>query len=182
MAAARLRRLFAFSGAPNRRLPVGVRPLVTQRSGLPPLWCPVSWRPMHTLVPQRYSQWRAIALPYFGGNPEGGEIAVRCGLPMSSFALEALRLDQGGTPYWSVKHEMAARRFNPGVRSGWQDLAGAMNACPLLRITGSPSARSQACYGNLSRKARNESGSMPPLTRSRKRPGRCHRAQHRNVR
>lgn len=63
----------------------------------------------------RYGQWRGIALAHFGGNPDGGEIEVRSGPLMSSFALEALKLDQGSTSYWREIHEMAARAFQSWV-------------------------------------------------------------------
>lgn len=55
--------------------------------------------------------WRRIAVAWHGANPEGGSIEVKGGPSMSSFALEAARLDPGSTPYWSKPEEMAARAF-----------------------------------------------------------------------
>ena len=56
--------------------------------------------------------WRRIAIAYYGGNAEGGELAVKGGPAMSEFAMGAIDLDQGSTtPYWAATHEMAARAF-----------------------------------------------------------------------
>lgn len=65
--------------------------------------------------------WRRIALAHYGGNPAGGEIVVRSGRPMSSFRLEALKLDQGGSVYWMQTHEMAARAFQAWVEDRLSD-------------------------------------------------------------
>lgn len=65
--------------------------------------------------------WRRIALAHYGGNPEGGEIVVRSGRPMSSFRLEAMKLDQGGSTYWAYTHEMAARAFQAWVEDRLTD-------------------------------------------------------------
>ena len=58
--------------------------------------------------------WKAIAHAHFGGNAEGGEISVASGRQMSSFALEATKLDTGSQKYWATTEEMAARAFQ-----GW---------------------------------------------------------------
>jgi len=61
---------------------------------------------------RNYENWRQIAVAHFGGNAEGGEIDVRSGPKMSSFALEALKLDQDGKQcYYGDIIEMAARAF-----------------------------------------------------------------------
>ena len=57
------------------------------------------------------ADWRRIALGFYGGNPEGGEIAVSSGPQMSLYRLEAMKLDQGSADYWAQTHEMAARAF-----------------------------------------------------------------------
>jgi len=67
------------------------------------------------------NDWRRIAIAHFGGNPEGGEIEVRSGPRMSSYALEAHRLDQGGKGYWRETHEMAARAFQSWVEDRLSD-------------------------------------------------------------
>lgn len=64
---------------------------------------------------KRVRDWTRIAIAHYGGNPEGGELQVRSGPSMSSFALEAARLDQGGTAYFSQPLEMAARAFQSWV-------------------------------------------------------------------
>jgi len=58
--------------------------------------------------------WKTLAHAHFGGNAEGGEIKVHSGKPMSSFALEATKLDGGSAKYWATTEEMAARAFQ-----GW---------------------------------------------------------------
>jgi protein-L-isoaspartate O-methyltransferase len=65
--------------------------------------------------------WRRIALAHYGGNPAGGEIVVRSGNPMSSFRLEAIKLDQGGSAYFVKAHEMAARAFQAWVEDRLSD-------------------------------------------------------------
>lgn len=55
--------------------------------------------------------WRRIAVAWYGGSETGGSIGVKAGPSMSSFALEAARLDPGDNPYWSKPEEMAARAF-----------------------------------------------------------------------
>lgn len=67
------------------------------------------------------ADWRRIALAHYGGNPEGGEIVVRSGRPMSSFRLEAIKLDQGSSEYWVRTHEMAARAFQAWVEDRLSD-------------------------------------------------------------
>lgn len=68
------------------------------------------------LAKRNYEDWRRAAIAYYGGNPEGGEIAVRSGPTMSSFALEARRLDAGGSKeYYRATHEMAARAFQSWI-------------------------------------------------------------------
>ncbi|MEX3764477.1 LPD1 domain-containing protein [Paraburkholderia phenoliruptrix] len=68
-----------------------------------------------------HADWRRIAIAHFGGNPEGGEIEVRSGPRMSSYALEAHKLDQGGKGYWRETHEMAARAFQSWVEDRLSD-------------------------------------------------------------
>ncbi|SAL02520.1 hypothetical protein AWB80_08380 [Caballeronia pedi] len=68
-----------------------------------------------------HADWRRIAIAHYGGNAEGGEISVRSGAPMSSFMLEAHKLDQGGTAYWRETHEMAARAFQSYVEDRLAD-------------------------------------------------------------
>jgi Large polyvalent protein-associated domain 1 len=70
---------------------------------------------------KRIRDWRNIAIAYHGGNPAGGEVAVRAGRPMSSFALEARILDQGGKDYWAATHEMSARAFQSWVEDRLAD-------------------------------------------------------------
>ncbi|MBN3761336.1 LPD1 domain-containing protein [Burkholderia sp. Ac-20365] len=62
-----------------------------------------------------HADFRAIAIAHYGGNPDGGEIEVQCGPTMSSFALEAHKLDQGGKPYYTEPYEMAARAFQSWI-------------------------------------------------------------------
>ena len=59
--------------------------------------------------------WRQIAVAHFGGNPEGGTEEVSAGPSISSYALEAGRLDQNGKTYWTQGKEMAARAFQSYV-------------------------------------------------------------------
>lgn len=68
-----------------------------------------------------HADWRRIAIAYYGGNPEGGEIEVRAGKPTSSFALEARVLDQGDASYWSTTEEMAARAFQSWIEDRLAD-------------------------------------------------------------
>jgi phospholipid N-methyltransferase len=70
---------------------------------------------------KRIRDWRNLAIAYYGGNEGGGEIAVRSGKPMSSFALEARILDQGGKDYWAATHEMSARAFQSWVEDRLAD-------------------------------------------------------------
>ena len=64
---------------------------------------------------KRVRDWTRIAIAHYGGNPEGGELQVRSGPSISSFALEAAKLDQGGTAYFSLPLEMGARAFQSWV-------------------------------------------------------------------
>jgi hypothetical protein len=64
---------------------------------------------------KRVRDWTRIAIAHYGENPEGGELKVRSGPSMSSFALEAAKLDQGGTAYFSLAMEMGARAFQSWV-------------------------------------------------------------------
>lgn len=59
-------------------------------------------------------EWKQLAAAHFGGNSEGGTIRVESGKAMSSFAMEASRLDLGTQTYWATTEEMAARAFQ-----GW---------------------------------------------------------------
>ena len=71
---------------------------------------------------KRASDWRQLAVAWFGGNPEGGEVISKYGRPMSSFALEAHRLDGGGAkPHYAQAHEMAARAFQSWVEDRLAD-------------------------------------------------------------
>ncbi|MGF6440422.1 LPD1 domain-containing protein [Paraburkholderia youngii] len=58
-----------------------------------------------------YEDWRRTAAAYYGGNPGGGEVEVVCGPTMSSYAVEAIRLDGPGKPYFRLDLEMSARAF-----------------------------------------------------------------------
>jgi Large polyvalent protein-associated domain 1 len=60
-------------------------------------------------------QWHKIAIAHYGGNPSGGTLEAKSGHKMSSFALEALKLDQGGREYYSQHLEMSARAFQSWV-------------------------------------------------------------------
>lgn len=60
---------------------------------------------------KQINDWTRIAAAYYGGNPAGGEVAVRAGPTMSNFAAGAADLDQGGAEYWAQTKEMAARAF-----------------------------------------------------------------------
>ncbi|VVE18117.1 LPD1 domain-containing protein [Pandoraea cepalis] len=62
-----------------------------------------------------YLGWRRIAIAHHGGNPDGGEIEVRCGPKMSSFMAEAVKLDGKGKPYFTEIYEMAARAFQAWI-------------------------------------------------------------------
>lgn len=62
-----------------------------------------------------FVSWRRIAIAYHGGNPNGGEIEVRCGPKMSSFMAEAVKLDGKGKPYFTEIYEMAARAFQAWI-------------------------------------------------------------------
>jgi hypothetical protein len=64
---------------------------------------------------KNYLTWRRIAIAYYGGDPMGGEIEVRGGPTMSSFKLEALKLDGKGKPYFTSIEEMAARAFQSWI-------------------------------------------------------------------
>ncbi|MFP3637680.1 LPD1 domain-containing protein [Paraburkholderia sp. SIMBA_054] len=64
---------------------------------------------------RNHETWRGIAIAYYGGNAGGGEIEVRSGPTMSSFALEAHKLDQGGKVYYRATYEMAARAFQSWI-------------------------------------------------------------------
>lgn len=58
-----------------------------------------------------YESWRRIAIAYYGANPAGGEVEVLCGPTMSSYALEAKKLDGPGKPYYRLDYELSARAF-----------------------------------------------------------------------
>ena len=63
-----------------------------------------------------YSAWRVLAVAWHDGKPSGGEVGVKSGRPMSSFALEAMKLDGGDfSKYWSSRSEMSARAFQSWV-------------------------------------------------------------------
>lgn len=64
---------------------------------------------------KNYLGWRRIAMAYYGGDPMGGEVEVRGGPTMSSFKVEALRLDGTGKEYYSIVEEMAARAFQSWI-------------------------------------------------------------------
>lgn len=66
--------------------------------------------------------WTRIAIAHYGGNPEGGELEVRAGPPMSSFAYEAAKLDQGGNSYYALPMEMAARAFQSWVEDRMSEM------------------------------------------------------------
>jgi len=56
-----------------------------------------------------YESWRPLALGYYVADDE---VTIEVGKPMSSFALEATKLDAGASKdYWSTTLEMAARAF-----------------------------------------------------------------------
>jgi 2-polyprenyl-3-methyl-5-hydroxy-6-metoxy-1,4-benzoquinol methylase len=65
--------------------------------------------------------WRLIAAAHFGGNPEGGAVEVKHGKGMSSFAMEAAKLDTGSKEYWQLTHEMSARAFQSWVEDRLAD-------------------------------------------------------------
>lgn len=61
---------------------------------------------------KRANDWRRIAVAFYDRNPEGGEVSVKAGPTMSSFAAEAAALDgDRSSAYWSQTHEMFARAF-----------------------------------------------------------------------
>lgn len=63
-----------------------------------------------------YARWRTLAVAFHDGNPAGGEVHVKSGQPMSSYALEAWKLDEGNMgKYWSQRSEMAARAFQSWI-------------------------------------------------------------------
>ncbi|WP_321935188.1 LPD1 domain-containing protein [Paraburkholderia sp. J8-2] len=62
-----------------------------------------------------YLGWRRIAIAFYGGNPDGGEIEVQTGPTMSSFKAEAVKLDGKGKPYFTEIYEMAARAFQSWI-------------------------------------------------------------------
>ena len=65
-----------------------------------------------TKMKKRINDWRRIAVAYYDRNPEGGEVSVKAGPTMSSFAAEAAALDgDRSSAYWSQTHEMFARAF-----------------------------------------------------------------------
>ena len=59
----------------------------------------------------KFEGWRRVAVAYYGGNPDGGAVEVTCGPRMSSYAVEAIRLDGPGKPYYRLDLEMSARAF-----------------------------------------------------------------------
>lgn len=64
----------------------------------------------------RIREWTTVAAAYYGGNPDGGTILVRSGVPQSRFAYEAVNLDRGSrTPYWATRHELFARAFQSWI-------------------------------------------------------------------
>ena len=63
-----------------------------------------------------HARWRTLAVAFHDGNPAGNEVHVKSGRPMSSFALEALKLDFGDHgKYWSRRAEMSARAFQSWI-------------------------------------------------------------------
>ena len=64
---------------------------------------------------QLQKDWRRLAVAWHGASPDGGTVDVTAGPSMSSFALEAARLDEHGATYWSTGKEMAARAFQSYV-------------------------------------------------------------------
>ena len=60
--------------------------------------------------------WVTLAVAFHDGKPGGGEAVVKRGPAMSSFMLEAQKLDAGESgKYWSQHREMAARAFQSWV-------------------------------------------------------------------
>jgi hypothetical protein len=59
-----------------------------------------------------HDRWRLLAAAWYDGKPGGGEAHAKSGAPVSSFAMEAVILDEGrhGRNF-SKRHEMAARAF-----------------------------------------------------------------------
>ena len=63
-----------------------------------------------------HARWRTLAVAFHDGNPAGNEVRVKSGRPMSSFALEAWKLDGGDKgKYWSSMAEMSARAFQSWI-------------------------------------------------------------------
>lgn len=57
-------------------------------------------------------RWRLLAAAWYDGKPNGGEAVAKSGPPVSSFAMEAVILDEGKKGRnFSKRHEMAARAF-----------------------------------------------------------------------
>lgn len=70
---------------------------------------------------QQRKAFETIAVAWYGGNPEGGAISVPITEPMSSFALEATKLDGGSGTYWAKPRELAARAFHAFVEDRLRD-------------------------------------------------------------
>ncbi len=63
-------------------------------------------------VETQHKNWRRLAAAYHHGDSSGGRAAAEVGPKRSSFAYEAVQLDQGDdSKYWSKTREMAARAF-----------------------------------------------------------------------
>lgn len=61
-------------------------------------------------------RWMQLAVAFHDGNPEGATVGVKAGAPMSSFRLEAVKLDDGKVGgYWSGHEEMGARAFQAWI-------------------------------------------------------------------
>ena len=61
-------------------------------------------------------EWRQIAIAHYGGDPNGGTLAVEAGETRSEFAHHAVLLDKGVPgKYWSSTRELAARAFQSYV-------------------------------------------------------------------
>lgn len=64
---------------------------------------------------KRILEWSQIAVAHHGGNPQGGNVAVSTGKPMSQFYRDAIALDCAGNKtanvYYSKILEMGARAF-----------------------------------------------------------------------
>lgn len=73
-------------------------------------------------IEKRQNDWIKVAVAYYGGNPEGGEIEIPVKEGLSSFKYRAMQLDtERAKPYWSSTSEMAARAFTAYVEDKLKD-------------------------------------------------------------